>query len=257
MPNARIILDLTDQSNHDRRKGERDEADVDALVLHQMGFDRGNSPLRYLNTIAHFIILRDGQIAQLHRPIDYLHASSALNARSVSVEFAGNMPSERARYFRPEEFGRHRVTIQQVSAGRFLCKHLKETLGISYVFAHRQGTNGHTNCCGPDVWFNVGQYMVAKGELSDGGQGFTMGDGLPIPHSWRSHNYMVFTLEEAGRLPRSAGVFLLEGTEEALAANRIAQAHSGLMTRRAGARGGTDPRSQSVMRFLGNSGYRS
>lgn len=192
------ILDLTDRSNHARRIRERDEADVDALVLHQMGFDRGNSPLSYLNTNAHFIILRGGQIAQLHRPIDYLYASSALNARSVAVEFAGNMPSARGHYYKPEKFGRHRVTMEQVSAGRFLCTHLKGTLGISYVFAHRQGTDGHTNCCGPDVWFNVGQYIVAAGELSDGGHGFAMGPGLPIPHSWRAYNYMVFTPEEVG-----------------------------------------------------------
>jgi hypothetical protein len=70
-----------------------------------------------------------------------------------------------------------------------------DTIGITYVFTHRQGTRGHTNCCGPDVWFNVGQWAVAMG-MSDGGVGFTMGDGLPIPNAWRNHNYMIFTEEE-------------------------------------------------------------
>lgn len=193
------ILDLTGSSNVRRRQKERNASDVDALVLHQMGFTRGNSPNRYLNTCAHFIILRDGTIAQLHRVTDYLYASSALNARSVAVEFAGNMPSERGRYYQPATYGRHRVTVDQVASGRFLIRHLKSSIGIRYVFAHRQGTNGHTNCCGPDIWFNVGQWAVSMG-FSDGGVGFTMGDGLPIPTSWRNHNYMVFTEEEVAEV---------------------------------------------------------
>lgn len=189
------IIDLTSESNPTRRIRERDVGDVDALVLHQMSFDRGPGARRYLNTNAHYICLTDGTVAQLHRPEDYLHASSALNNRSVAVEFAGNMPSERGRYYRPGKFGRDRVTMSQVSAGRWLILHLRGTLGISYVFAHRQGTNGHTNCCGPDVWFNVGEWALGQG-LSDGGSGFRVGQGLPIPNAWRHHNYVVFTEEE-------------------------------------------------------------
>jgi hypothetical protein len=190
------ITDLTDRSNQTRVIRERDAGDVDALVLHQMSFNRGDSPLSYLNTNAHFIILRGGQIAQLHRVTDYLYASSALNARSMAVEFAGNMPSERGRYYRPARFGRHRVTMEQVTAGRWLLQYVRREYGITHVFAHRQGTNGHTNCCGPDIWFNIGEWGIANG-FSDGGLGYTEGPGLPIPNSWRNHNYMVFTEAEA------------------------------------------------------------
>jgi hypothetical protein len=190
------IEDLTGSANPARRISQRDASDVDSLVLHQMGFDRGDSPLSYLNVAAHYVILRGGAIGQLHNHSEYLNSSNGLNARSVAVEFAGNMPSARGRYYSPERFGRHRVTPQQVASGRFLVRHLRDTIGITHVFAHRQATNGHTNCCGPDVWFNIGQWAVTIG-LSDGGYGFTIGPGKTIPHSWRNHGHMVFTEQEA------------------------------------------------------------
>ncbi|MEO1014459.1 MAG: N-acetylmuramoyl-L-alanine amidase [Pseudomonadota bacterium] len=190
------IQDLTAASDHSRRIRTRDTADIDAAVLHQMGFARSGGPERFLRTKSHYIVLQDGRVAQLHRDQDYLYASNALNSRSIAIEFEGNMPSERGRFYKPERFGRHRVTMAQVSAGRRLLLHLRDVSGIRFVFAHRQGTNGHTNCCGPDLWFNVGQWAIANG-FSDGGVGFTMGDGLPIPNAWRNHGYMVFTLAEA------------------------------------------------------------
>lgn len=79
-------------------------------MLHQTGFNRGDSPRSYRTVNAHFAILQDGALIQLHRSQDYLYASNYLNARSMAVEFVGNMPSERGRVYREQRFGRHRIT---------------------------------------------------------------------------------------------------------------------------------------------------
>jgi hypothetical protein len=166
-----------------------------------MGFDRGNNPRSYLRVKAHFIILQDGTIAQLHNITDYLYSSNELNSRSVAVEFAGNFPSERGKWWHPKgktnaqkERRQQRVSYQQVSAGLFLIGYLMYDPGIRYLFAHRQAGTHH-NCPGPGIWFNIGEEGLKMG-LNDGGPEFKMGSGKTIPDSWRNYDYMVFEEEE-------------------------------------------------------------
>jgi hypothetical protein len=195
------ILDLTDESDHRRRIRDRPASNVDALVLHQMGFDRGNDPRSYLRVKAHFIILQDGTVAQLHNITDYLYSSNGLNSRSVAVEFAGNFPSSRGGWWHPRgttaeqrQNRQDRVNHHQVSAGLFLIGWLMFDPGIRFLFAHRQAGTHH-NCPGPGIWFNIGEEGLKMG-LSDGGPNFKMGHGKTIPDSWRNYNYWVFEEEE-------------------------------------------------------------
>jgi hypothetical protein len=63
------------------------------VVLHQMGFSRGNDYRDYLRTTAHYIILPDGGIYHFYPDSTNLPAAGPFNSGSVSVEFAGNFPS--------------------------------------------------------------------------------------------------------------------------------------------------------------------
>ncbi len=198
------IIDMTGEADQSRRMGERNASSVDAVVLHQMGFDRGSKAAPYLRVKAHFIVLQNGIIAQLHRFKDYLHSSNELNSRSVAMEFAGNFPSDRGRWWHPSgttanarHDREHHMSPTQVSAGLYLVKYLAMNHGIRFVFAHRQAGTHH-NCPGPEIWFNIGEPARRMG-LSDGGYNYKLGDGRPIPDSWRNHNYMVITEEEAER----------------------------------------------------------
>lgn len=61
------------------RRRSRDLSDINALVLHQMGFNRGTELDSYNKVKAHFVILQDGTLGQLH-PLDInLMASDTLN----------------------------------------------------------------------------------------------------------------------------------------------------------------------------------
>lgn len=180
------IEDRTAVALKERRKGRRDPATVKALVLHQMAFSRGNNPDRYNGITAHYAILPNGSILQLHPVSALLWASNGFNRKSVAVEFAGNLPNTKGKCWQPRKFGCHKLTREQIEAGRYLVRYLKDRIGLTHIFAHRQALASRENCPGPDIWYNVGQWAVTNLGLSDGGPGYKITTGNPIPDAWRT-----------------------------------------------------------------------
>ncbi|VAW58301.1 hypothetical protein MNBD_GAMMA08-827 [hydrothermal vent metagenome] len=180
------IVDRTAYSPESKRKKVRDIDDVYALVLHQTGFSRGNIIGKYNRVTAHFVILPDGRILQLHPLTAYLWASNGFNKGSVAVEFVGNFPSDRGKCYKPEKFGCHKVTDEQVQTGQKLIKYLVKKIGLTHVLAHRQSSGSRGNDPGPEIWSRVGQWGVDEHGLNDGGAGFKTKSGRAIPESWRN-----------------------------------------------------------------------
>jgi N-acetyl-anhydromuramyl-L-alanine amidase AmpD len=180
------IEDRTALSPKVKRKSTRNIDNVYALVLHQMAFSRGSDPKKYDKVTAHFTILPDGNITQLHPVTAYLYASNGFNKCSVAVEFAGNFPSTRGMCWRPESFGCHQLTNAQITSGRCLIRHLIRTIGLTHVLTHRQSSGPKSNDPGPDIWYHVGQWAVDNLGMKDGGPGFKIGGGNPIPDEWRN-----------------------------------------------------------------------
>lgn len=185
-PLTKRIQDRTDQTPRANRKGTRDLKKVDALVLHQMAFSQGSNNTHYDTVVAHFAILPDGQILQLHPLSAMLWASNGFNARSVAVEFAGNFPDTKGKCWSAKTNGCHRVTPEQIDAGCYLVDHLIREMGLTHVFAHRQSLASRANDPGPDIWAGVGQWAVENRGLSDGGPHFKVDGGKPIPDTWRN-----------------------------------------------------------------------
>ncbi len=180
------IIDRTSLTPKDKRKGTRDLRTVYALVLHQMAFSRGSDPTRYDTVTAHYAILPDGKILQLHPNPAYLWASNGFNRFSVAVEFAGNFPNVRGKCWEAKRFGCHRVTKAQIDSGRALIRHLIKEIGLTHVLAHRQASATRENDPGPDLWYHIGQWAVNNLGLSAGGSGYKVGNGNPIPDAWRT-----------------------------------------------------------------------
>ncbi|HWA61026.1 MAG TPA: peptidoglycan recognition family protein [Caulobacteraceae bacterium] len=205
------LQDMTDKTSVALRKGTRTPSIVDAAVLHQTSYTRGSTPNLYLTVNAHFVVLPDGLILQLHPITSLLWASNAFNDVGIAIEFVGNFATERGVWWRPNEYGRHTPTAAQIQSGRDLLRHLANSAGIEFVFAHRQGyvsdarlngpdpfrselrqgsvsspqVNERSNCPGPDIWFGVGEWGLSNLQLSDGGPGYKLADGDPIPDAWR------------------------------------------------------------------------
>jgi transcriptional regulator with XRE-family HTH domain len=58
--------------------------------------------------------------------------------------------------------------------------------GIRSVFAHRQSSASRGNDPGPDLWAGVGQWAIDRLGFSEGGPGYTIDQGNPIPDEWRT-----------------------------------------------------------------------
>jgi N-acetylmuramoyl-L-alanine amidase-like protein len=215
------IIDLTAKADKSKRYKIREPQKVYALVLHQMAccFNVGNPLTRYPKKMAsHFVILPKGQILQLH-PIQALTAASnGFNHGSVAVEFAGNFPNSNGRWWIDQKdinaireklrnqnvpapqiesrvrayikANQNQVTPEQIAAGRYLVRYLMRVMapgkGLTHILAHRQSYSSRENDPGPDIWYHVGQWAVDNFGLKDGGPGFKVDSGNPIPDLWRT-----------------------------------------------------------------------
>jgi hypothetical protein len=166
-------------------KRSRRTKPVDAVVLHQMGLSRGNDVRRYLQVTAHFVILPNGRVVQLHPMSAQLIASHDFNYRSVAIEFAGNLRSTRGQWWSPETHGRDTLTAAQAESGRKLLRELGKQ-GVRFVYGHRQSFIQRGNDPGPEIWASVGQWAIDTLGMSDGGPGYFVGSGKPIPDEWRT-----------------------------------------------------------------------
>lgn len=190
------IGDLRDQATPNAKAAPyvrwRDPSQVYAVVLHQMGFSRGNDPSRYLRTTAHYIILPDGGIYQLYDWGVRLPAANGFNSRSISVEFAGNFPSRSMstdpnRWWYPagrdgDPAYQQHLTIPQAESGRALMRALQKD-GIRMVLAHRESSASRGNDPGPDLWGAVGEYAVRDLGMEQASK--PVGSGQTIPQHWR------------------------------------------------------------------------
>ena len=189
------IIDLTAKADTSRRIRIRPPEKVQALVLHQMACCyKVKDPLtRFLKMAPHFAILPDGRILQIHPLQAYTPASNRFNAGSVAVEFAGNFPSTKGKWYMSKRLkteaqrkaNQNQVTPQQIESGRYLVQYLIRAMGLKTILAHRQSSGTRENDPGPDIWFNVGQWAIDNLGLKDGGPGFKVGTGNPIPDLWR------------------------------------------------------------------------
>ena len=174
----------------------RDPRKIFAFVLHQMAFKRKgrqsrqfSDPTSYLSTGAHFCILFDGRIIQLHPMSRMIWHGNCISPRSVAVEFEGNFPNVKGKWWidrKSNVQNKDLPTQAQYEAGQFLTSYLKTVLGIRGILAHRQSSGSRENDPGPDIWYHVGQWAMEKLGLSDGGPGFKCGTGNPILPQWRT-----------------------------------------------------------------------
>jgi peptidoglycan hydrolase-like protein with peptidoglycan-binding domain len=174
----------------------RDPRKVYAFVLHQMAFKRWNSktkaysnPESYLATGAHFCIMFDGRIVQLHPCSRMIWHGNCVSPGSVAVEFEGNFPNIKGGWWTDKKSKVHnkdKPTQAQFESGRFLTSYLKTVLGTTHILAHRQSSDSRENDPGPDIWYHVGQWAIGKLALTDGGPSFKCGTGKPILPEWRT-----------------------------------------------------------------------
>lgn len=149
---------------------------IRGAFLHQTGFVN-SSVARYDRIIAHFVVLRSGGVLKIRETTTVLQSVSA--GRAIDIEFEGSYPSVRQLRQRPQ--APSTPTAPQILAGRALVQHLRSTLGIAFIWAHRQASMlERDNCPGPHLWYNVGEWAIAQHGLA------STGLASAIPPEWQS-----------------------------------------------------------------------
>lgn len=166
--------------------GTRDPATVDGIVLHQTGFARGPEPSDYDGVTAHFIVTPTGRCAQIHPVERVLYAANEFNTRTVSIEFVGNFPSVRHRWWKgaPPTY----LSRAQVESGKALLAHLRASYPqLRFIHGHIQSKGeARGNDPGPDLWCTVGEFAIRELGMILDHNIHKVYDGLPIPESWRT-----------------------------------------------------------------------
>ena len=142
---------------------------IRAIMLHQLGFDRGLTYALYDMVIAHFVVLRNGIVLRVRSDETLLNDAHA--RFSIHIEFAslGADQLASARDMRRGTVGKRVPTWEEVESGRQLVKQLKMKYGIRYIYGHAQfDPVNRANCPGPHIWRSVGLWAMQNHGLSDG-----------------------------------------------------------------------------------------
>lgn len=193
-------VDLTKSADTDIRKYKRAPKKIKGVVLHQTGFNWDDNNPNWNNVNAHFAITKDGKILVIHDPTWRLSLSSEdANENYISIEHEGNYRSVNDICYATEKFGCDLIpTKEQVLASRKLIQNLKSSYpNFKEVTAHIQWQDGKSNCPGPQIWYNVGEWVKKNLKLSDSNltNELTWHDdrGAPIPKTWRESKYAINT----------------------------------------------------------------
>ena len=148
----------------------RSPAQITTIVLHQTHFFRGGSQtltedesrdmdmgddFRMDHIIAHFVILREGDILYTHDVQYTLNSVSGLPGIDIEIEGEyGHRPSPQG----------SRLSEAAIRAGRRLVNALAHQIPtVRYIHPHGQIQQNPTKlytCPGPDIWMNIGEWAV-------------------------------------------------------------------------------------------------
>lgn len=166
------------------------------ITLHQTACWLGERPERYDHIGAHFAITRRATIlwmADLDRVVFH---GNGFNNQCVGIEidglFAGVDGDPRTVWDDPSTPHREEAMVPtgpQLQAARDLIGWIKATVvenggELEVLVAHRQSSETRRNDPGSAVWREVALPMMLLHGLSDGGPGFKIGGGRPIPELW-------------------------------------------------------------------------
>ena len=188
--------DRRDTASRSQRKQARPWRKVTGVTLHQTACLLGERPERWDTVGAHIGITRGGQVIYLH-PFDrVVWHGNGWNAGTVGIEIDGlyagiegdagtvwNDPSTPHR-----EAGMALPEVQAEAARqvcRWICAEVEANGGkVAALVAHRQSSASRRSDPGEAIWQRVALPIAAELGLSDGGDGFAIGDGRAIPAAW-------------------------------------------------------------------------
>lgn len=172
---------------------DRPIANVTGVCLHQTACLLGERPERYDSVGAHIAITRSGKVIWLHDFDRKVAAANGWNNGTVSFEidglYAGEEGNPSTVWDDPSTPSKEQamvLTKETIHAVIETVKWVKSVLGpqMNVIVAHRQSSDSRRNDPGSAIWKECALPLHALLGCSDGGVGFKLDDGYPIPESW-------------------------------------------------------------------------
>jgi N-acetyl-anhydromuramyl-L-alanine amidase AmpD len=172
---------------------DRPITQVTGACLHQTACNLGERVERYNSVGAHFAVTRAGKVIWLHDFNRLVCHGNGWNAGTVGIEidglYAGVEGDPSTVWDDPSTPGREqgqKLTQETVLATRALLRWIKAQLGprMNAIVAHRQSSDSRRNDPGSAIWKEIALPLHVELGCTDGGIGFKLNDGYPIPASW-------------------------------------------------------------------------
>lgn len=169
---------------------------ITGICLHQTACLLGERPERWDTVGAHLGVMRSGRVVWLHDFERVIWHGNNWNAGTVGIEidglYEGVLGDPRTVWDDPtttiHEKGM-RATPEAIEATkqtiRWICSVVAKNAGdVRALVAHRQASEDRRNDPGSELWQAIALPLHAELGLHDGGLGFKLGTGSPIPEVW-------------------------------------------------------------------------
>lgn len=170
--------------------GMRQWSDLTTIVLHQTGCWMSDNPERFRTMNAHIGILADHEtpIVQVQDLLAYMHHANKANKFSVGIEINGLFPGRVVDYRTKTHTGLG-PSASQVRDARlavqYVCDIVRSKGGqVQHIIPHRCVNPTRRSDPGEVAWKQIGVWAQQELGLTDGGPGWKMRKGRPIPVDW-------------------------------------------------------------------------
>ena len=178
-----------------KRGSARDWDGVTGICLHQTATVLGENPDRWASLGAHIGVTRAGKILWVHDFDRIIYHGNGWNTRTVGIEIDGRycgVEGDERTFWRPKENPEvmpQKLTPETVEAAKKTIRWVHQVVAnnggqIRFLVAHRQSSESRRSDPGSAIWQEIALPISAELSLNDGGQGFKIGAGYPIPEAW-------------------------------------------------------------------------
>lgn len=167
---------------------------VTGACVHQTACMLGERIERYDSCGAHFAVTRMGKVIWLHDFDRKVAAANGWNNGTVSIEFDGLYAGDEKNPedttwddpSTPSKEKAMQLTPEMIRSGKALLRWIRQELGpqMNVIVAHRQSSGARQNDPGSGIWIEIVLPMHVELSCTDGGIGFKLDDGRPIPACW-------------------------------------------------------------------------
>ena len=194
------LVDLREEAAAVRRaarlppRRERRWTDITGITLHQTATVLGERPRLKLGI--HYVVTREGTIHYLNNHnLRVPQAQHMFNKHDVGIEMDGyysGVGVDPKFFWKPKSRPNRKPmtpTAELIQSTRetirFIVEDVERNGGkVEFIHAHRQTSKSRTSDPGQLLWQEVGMWAQKELGLSDGGIGYSVLTGNPIPEAW-------------------------------------------------------------------------